>query len=102
MRELARVLEHREDLWDDGLDSRQYAVGDEPARPRDSKQARKSRTTIGRAATKATGGVNEGCVPVPARTPETMSRTKYEENWASWATPTLAAATAGSAPAFWR
>ncbi len=53
---------------------------------------------MGMAATRAAGGVNEARGPVPASTPEMMSRTKYEQNWATCATPDAGPATAGGSP----
>ena len=55
-------------------------------------------TTTGIAATRIGGGLNDARGPVPASTPETSSRTTYEQNWATWATPTPAPATAGGRP----
>ena len=59
-------------------------------------------TTTRMPATRTGDGLNETAGPVPASTPEMTSSTKYEQNCATCATPTLAPAIVGDRPEVWR
>ena len=101
LRELARVLEYREDLWDDGLDPGQYAVGDEPARPRDSEQGEEQEDDDGQGGDQGhrrrEGGPRAGAGEDAGDDEQDEVRGELGQ----LGDPDTRSATAGSAPAFW-